>query len=179
LHDTPDTPDARTSWARSRSCRTESGEAPPCMRWRGLARPRRTAWSVAWLLPMPRAARRGRVPARGLVSLLLPRSRVSPGWSRFQRQNLSTAYAAAAQESAGAISGFFRHPRMNPQKPPSYPHFIGVIHGLIHSLSTGQGWEPGDAGTADTGNNRLIFPTGLNVITRAMGDWRCGTDGRP
>ena len=30
-----------------RSCRAESGKAPPCMRWRGLARPHRTGWPVA------------------------------------------------------------------------------------------------------------------------------------
>ena len=28
--------------------RAESGKTPPCMRWRGPARPRRTGWSVAW-----------------------------------------------------------------------------------------------------------------------------------
>ena len=42
-------------WQR-RSCRAESGKAPPCMRWRGLARPRRAGWPVAW--SSPRAARR-------------------------------------------------------------------------------------------------------------------------
>jgi hypothetical protein len=40
----------------TRFCRTESGTAPPCMRWRGRARPRRAGWPVAW--SSPRAARR-------------------------------------------------------------------------------------------------------------------------
>ena len=54
----------RPAWHR-RSCRAESGKAPPCMRWRGLTRPRR-ARPASWLAwPAPRAARRGQVPARG------------------------------------------------------------------------------------------------------------------
>ena len=40
---------------QGRSGRAESGRAPPCMRWRGPARPRRTGWSVAW--PCRRARR--------------------------------------------------------------------------------------------------------------------------
>jgi hypothetical protein len=47
-----------------RSRRAESGTAPPCMRWRGRARPRRAGWPVAWSSPRA-AARRGQVPARG------------------------------------------------------------------------------------------------------------------
>jgi hypothetical protein len=61
----------------TRSCRTESGTALPCMRWRVRARHRRADWPVAW--SSPRAARRGPVLARGPVSRLLPRSRRRPG----------------------------------------------------------------------------------------------------
>jgi hypothetical protein len=135
---------------------------------------------VSCLAPADAARRPPGPGTRSRTGLPVPPA--FPGLPRvvpFPTANLSTADAAAAQEPVGAISGFFRDPRMNLPKPPNYPHFIVVIHGLIHSLSTGQGWEPGNAGIADTGCNRLIFPTGLNVITRAMGDWRCGTDGRP
>jgi hypothetical protein len=67
-----------------RSCRAESGTAPPCMRWRGRARPRRAGWPVAW--SSPRAARcppgpgtraRGRSPGSSRVP------GVAPGWCPF------------------------------------------------------------------------------------------------
>ena len=58
--------DADVPWPyqQRRSARPESDEAPPCMRWRGLARPgpARSASCLASLAP--RAARRGQVPAR-------------------------------------------------------------------------------------------------------------------
>jgi hypothetical protein len=61
-----------------RSGRPESDRAPPCMRWRGPARPRRAGWPVA------RPCRRrvppagARYPREGPVSRLLPRSRGRP-----------------------------------------------------------------------------------------------------
>ena len=58
--------------------RAESGKAPPCMRWRGLARPRRTGWLVArpcWHSAPPAGAG---YPREGPVSRLLPRSRGRP-----------------------------------------------------------------------------------------------------
>ena len=71
---------------RRRSCRAESGKAPPCMRWRGLARPRRTGWPAGWSSPAPRAARRGQVPARGAGLPAPPTFPGSPpGGARFQR----------------------------------------------------------------------------------------------
>ena len=53
-------------------------KAPPRMRWRGLARPRRTGWLVArpcWHSAPPAGAR---YPCKGPVSRLLPRSRGRP-----------------------------------------------------------------------------------------------------
>ena len=60
------------------SGRAESGRAPPCMRWRGPARPRRTGWLVArpcWHSAPPAGAG---YPCEGPVSRLLPRSRGRP-----------------------------------------------------------------------------------------------------
>ena len=65
------------AWHR-RSCRAESGKAPPCMRWRGLTRPGRARGQLAGLAD---AARRPPGPgtrASRPVSRLLPRSRGQP-----------------------------------------------------------------------------------------------------
>ncbi len=67
-----------------RSCRAESGTAPPCMRWRGRARPRRAGWPVAW--SSPRAARRPPGPgtrARGRSPGSSRVPGVAPGWCPF------------------------------------------------------------------------------------------------
>jgi hypothetical protein len=67
-----------------RSGRAESGTAPPCMRWRGRARPRRAGWPVAW--PSPRAARRPPGPgtrARGQPPGSSRVPGVAPGWCPF------------------------------------------------------------------------------------------------
>ena len=63
---------------QSHSCRAESGKAPPCMRWRGLARPRRTGWPVAWPCRRRVPPAGARHPREGPVSRLLPRSRGRP-----------------------------------------------------------------------------------------------------
>jgi hypothetical protein len=69
-----------------RSCREESGTAPPCMRWRGRARPRRADWPVAWSSPRAARRRRGQVPARGAGLPAPPAFPASPpGGARFQR----------------------------------------------------------------------------------------------
>jgi hypothetical protein len=67
-----------------RSRRAESGTAPPCMRWRGRARPRRADWPVAW--SSPRAARRPPGPgtrARGRSPGSSRVPGVAPGWCPF------------------------------------------------------------------------------------------------
>ena len=61
-----------------RSCRAESDKAPPCMRWRGLARPRRTGWSVARPCRRRAPPAGARYPCERPVSRLLPRSRGRP-----------------------------------------------------------------------------------------------------
>ena len=105
----------RPAWQR-RSCRAESGKAPPCMRWRGLTRPRR-ARPASWLASLaPRAARRGQVPARADRS---PGSShvpgVAPGWCPFP-----------------TVKAFLLPPRA-PRKAlrPAISCFF-VIHGGIH-----------------------------------------------
>ena len=67
-----------------RSGRAESGTAPPCMRWRGRARPRRPGWPVAWSSPSaarrppgPGTRARGRSPGSSRVP------GVAPGWCPF------------------------------------------------------------------------------------------------
>ena len=60
------------------SGRAESGRAPPCMRWRGPARPRRTGWPVAWPCRRRAPPAGARYPREGPVSRLLPRSRGRP-----------------------------------------------------------------------------------------------------
>ena len=82
--------------------------APPCMRWRGPAWPRRTGLASRPALPTPRAARRGQVPMRG-TSLPAPPTFPGspPGSTRFQRWDISTAYASAAQ---GPAASHFQFP---------------------------------------------------------------------
>jgi hypothetical protein len=58
--------------------RAESGKAPPCMRWRGPARPRRTGWLVAWPCWHSAPPAGAAYPCEGPVSRLLPRSRGRP-----------------------------------------------------------------------------------------------------
>jgi len=67
-----------------RSCRAESGTAPPCMRWRGRARPRRAGWPAAW--SSPRVARRPPGPSTRATSRSPGSSSVpgvAPGWCPF------------------------------------------------------------------------------------------------
>jgi len=55
----------RAGHGRRRSCRAESGKAPLCMRWGGLARLAAPSPASCRALLAPRAARQGQVPARG------------------------------------------------------------------------------------------------------------------
>jgi hypothetical protein len=60
------------------SGRAESGRAPPRMRRRGPARPRRTGRPVAWPCRVARRPAGAKHPYEGPVSRLLPRSRGRP-----------------------------------------------------------------------------------------------------
>ena len=71
---------------------------------------------------------------------------VAPGSTRFQRWDISTAYASAAQGPAASHFWFLRNPRRNPQKAGSYPHFTAVIHGLFTVYP-----QPRDCGPGNTG----------------------------
>lgn len=64
--------------ARRPPCQGKTDKAPPCMRWRGLARPRRAKLTGCPASLAPRAARQCQVPVQGPVSRLLPRSRGRP-----------------------------------------------------------------------------------------------------
>jgi hypothetical protein len=131
------------SWQRH-SVRTESGRAPPCMRWRGPARPRRTGWPVAWPCWRRAPPAGARHPREGPVSRLLPRSRGRPQVMPVSERCISTACAGAAQEPAAGHFQVFRYPQKNPRKPCSYPHLTAVIHELAHSLSTGSRVSAGE-----------------------------------
>ena len=122
-----------------RSCRAESGTAPPCMRWRGRARPRRAGRPVAW--SSPRAARRPPGPgtrARGRSPGSSRVPGVAPGWCPFPAvKALLLPPRAPRKALRPAISCFSAIHGRNPQKAGSYPHFTAVIHGFTHSLPTG------------------------------------------
>ena len=122
-----------------RSGRAESGTAPPCMRWRGRARPRRPGWPVAWSSPSaarrppgPGTRARGRSPGSSRVP------GVAPGWCPFPAvKALLLPPQAPRKTLQPAISCFSAIHGRTPQKAGSYPHFTAVIHGFIHSLPTG------------------------------------------
>jgi hypothetical protein len=64
----------------------KSDKAPPCMRWRDPARPRRVSRPVSWLAGHCAPPAGARYPCEGPVSRLLSRSRGRPrGGTRFQR----------------------------------------------------------------------------------------------
>jgi hypothetical protein len=122
-----------------RSCRAESGTAPPCMRWRGRARPRRAGWPVAW--SSPRTARRPPGPgthARGRSPGSSRVPGVAPGWCLFPAvKALLLPPQAQRKALRPAISCFSAINGRLHRKAGSYPHFTAVIHGFTHSLPTG------------------------------------------
>jgi len=129
------------------SGRAEPDKAPPCMRWRGLARPHRTGWSVAW--PCRRRAPHAgaRHPYEAPVSRLLPRSRGRPQVVPVSSGGIFLLDTRAPRKSLRpAISGFLRYPRRNPQKAGSYPPLTAVIHRFIHSISSARDVSRGTPG---------------------------------
>jgi len=114
------------------SGRAESDKAPPCMRWRGPARPRLTGWSVAWPCRRRAPPAGARHPYKAPVSRLLPRSRGRPQVVPVSSGGIFLLHTRAPRKSLRpAISGFLRYPRRNPQNASSYPPFTAVIHGLF------------------------------------------------
>ena len=87
----------------------ESDRAPPRMRWRGPARPRRAGWPVARPCPAPRAARRGQAPARGTGLPAPPTFPGSPpGGARFRTVKTFLLPPRAPRKSPRpAISGSY------------------------------------------------------------------------
>ena len=123
-----------------RSGRAESGTAPPCMRWRGPARPRRTGWPVVWPCRRRAPPAGARYPCERPVSRLLPRSRRRPQVVPVSSGKAFLLPTRAPRKSpAGSHFWFFRYPRRFHREQASYPHFTAVIHGIIHSLSTASG----------------------------------------
>ena len=120
-----------------RSGRAESGTAPPCMRWRGRARPRRAPPAGA------------RYPREGPVSRLLPRSRRRPRVVPVSSgESIITTAASTAQDPAASHFLFFRYPRKAPQRAGSYPHSTAVIHGLFTTYPQVPECQPENTTTA-------------------------------
>jgi hypothetical protein len=132
-----------------RSGRAESGTAPPCMRWRGRARPRRPGWPVAWSSPSAAPPAGARYPREGPVSRLLPRSRRRPRVVPVSSgKSIITTAASTAQDPAASHFLFFRYPRKAPQRAGSYPHSTAVIHGLFTTYPQVPGYQPENTTTA-------------------------------
>jgi hypothetical protein len=114
-------------------------KAPPCMRWRGLTRPRRTGWPVARPCSHSAPPAGARYPCEGTGLPAPPTFPGSPpGGARFRTVRTFLLPQRAPRKSPRPSHfRFSRYPRRNPRKAGSYPHFTAVIHGLAHSLSTG------------------------------------------
>jgi len=113
-----------------RSGRPESDRAPPCMRWRGPARPRRAGWPVdrpcrlARRPPGPGTRTTNRSPGSSHVPGVAPR------WCPFPNgENISTAFAGAAQEPAASHFRFFPVHKVI--------HSKRAVIRICHRLSTG------------------------------------------
>ena len=62
----------------------------------------------------------------------------APRWCPFPTVKAFLLHPRTPRKGPAASHfGVFRYPQRNPQKAGSYPHFMSVIHGFIHSLSTG------------------------------------------
>ena len=137
-----------------RSGRAESGTAPPCMRWRGRARPRRPGWPVAWSSPSaarrppgPGTRARGRSPGSSRVP------GVAPGWCPFPAvKALLLPPQAPRKTLQQAISCFSAiHGRLHREQAViRIPRRLStaVIHGgyprPFHNLSTGSRVSAGE-----------------------------------
>ena len=133
-----------------RSGRAESGTAPPCMRWRGRARPRRPRLASCLVFAERRAPPAGaRYPREGPVSRLLPRSRRRPRVVPVSSgESIITTAASTAQDPAASHFLFFRYPRKAPQRAGSYPHSTAVIHGLFTTYPQVPECQPENTTTA-------------------------------
>ena len=120
------------------SGRPESGKAPPCMRWRGLARPRHARPASCLASPVPRAARRCQTPVRGTGFPAPPTFPGSPPrWCPFPTvKAFLPPPPARAQDPAASKFRVFPPSTRYPQKAGIYPHLAVVIHRLTHSIST-------------------------------------------
>ena len=101
------------------------------------ASPHRLASCLALLAQ--RATRRGQVPVRGTGLPAPPTFPGSPpGDARFRTVRTFLLPERAPRKSPRPSHfRFSRYPQRNPRKTGSYPHLTAVIHGLVHSLSTG------------------------------------------
>jgi len=144
-------------------------QGPPCMRWRGPARPRRTGWPVAWPCRRRAPPAGARYPCQGPVSRLLPRSRGRPQAVPVSNGKTFQLDRPASRKSLRAAI------------PGSAAIHVGIhkkclVIRISQLLSTGLftvypqsgDCEPENTGTAVTGCNRLTV-LGRRVLTRAAG----------
>ena len=159
-----------------RSGRAESGRAPPCMRWRGPARPRRTGWSVVWPCRRRAPPAGARYPCERPVSRLLPRSRRRPQVVPVSSGRAFLMPTRAPRKSLrAAISGSSAIHEGNHRKRPVIRISRRLSTVLFTAYPQPRDREPENAGTAATGCNRRTVHIGWRVIIR--GDLiRCGTD---
>ena len=132
-----------------RSGRAESGTAPPCMRWRGRARPRRPGWPVAW--SSPRAARRPPGPgtrARGRSPGSSRVPGVAPGWCPFPAVKALLLPPQAPRKTLQQAISCFSAIHGRPQRAGSYPHSTAVIHGLFTTYPQVPECQPENTTTA-------------------------------
>ena len=111
---------------------------------------------------------------------------VSPGWYQFPAAKHFYSHTRASRKSRRpAISGSsaIHEPIHRKRLVIRISRRLSTVYSqsidrLVAPGRSGQGTrcEPGNAGTALTGCNRLIFHIGLKVITRAAG-FEAGTDG--
>jgi hypothetical protein len=119
-------------------------QGPSMYEMEGPAQPRRASWPVARPCRRRAPPAGARYPRKEPVSRLLPRSRGYPQVVPVsERQKHFYRLGGQRARARGQPFQVSRYPRLNPQKAAGYPDLTVVIHGHIHSLSTGLGASRG------------------------------------
>ena len=161
-----------------RSGRPESDRAPPCMRWRDPARPRRAGWPVARPCRRRAPPAGARYPRKGPVSRLLPRSRGHPqGGARFRTVKTFLLPPRAPRKSTRpAISGSCPVHKVIHRKQAVIRIWRWLSTAYSQPIHRPPERKPENTGTAGAGCNRLSFSQRLSVTHLVTGS-DVGTDG--
>jgi hypothetical protein len=147
--------------------RTESGKAPPCMRWRGLARPRRTGWPVARSCRRRAPPAGARYPCQGPVSRLLARPRGRPQVVPVSSGETFLLPPRAPRKCPRpAISGSSAIHEVIPRKRAVIRISRRLSTGLFTAYPQAPGCKPENTGTVGAPCNRLSFLSGFRVLNR-------------